>query len=177
MHNPSLSSGTPGDSARSGDLSLDLREALSDHRWLSQLCRRLLSPAEDADDLAQETALRAVLAKGAMPQRGWRAWLTGAARHGARQVQRSDRHRRDQETRFGEEAEREKSSLDPADALARAEFRERLAKLVSGLPNPEREALVLRFYEGLGYKEMTEATGASGSALRQRVSRGVARLR
>jgi RNA polymerase sigma factor (sigma-70 family) len=45
------------------------------------------------------------------------------------------------------------------------------------LPEPQRTALVLRYYEQLEYAEIAELTGVREGSVRSRVSRGLAALR
>ena len=167
----------------------ELSRLLADRRWVVGVCRKLLHSAADVDDLAQETANRALQAEamgdGAVGRgvdgrgraRRGRAWLAQTARRIASETRRSNRHRRDREVRHGENERSAGSAVDPAEALARAEFRERVARAVLELPAAEREAVVLRFYEGLDYSDMGESTGARPEALRQRVSRGLSRIK
>jgi RNA polymerase sigma-70 factor (sigma-E family) len=46
-----------------------------------------------------------------------------------------------------------------------------------GLPEPQRTAIVLRYYEQLEYAEIAELTGVREGTVRSRVSRGLATLR
>jgi RNA polymerase sigma factor (sigma-70 family) len=54
---------------------------------------------------------------------------------------------------------------------------ERLLGLVSQLPEDQRAAIQARVIDELDYDEIASMTGASEQAVRQRVSRGLARLR
>lgn len=54
---------------------------------------------------------------------------------------------------------------------------DRLWRACLRLPAAPRTAVVLRFYEQLGYAEMAELTGVREGTLRSRVSRGLALLR
>ena len=47
----------------------------------------------------------------------------------------------------------------------------------SALPEPQRTAVVLRYYEQLEYAEIAELTGVREGSVRSRVSRGLATLR
>jgi RNA polymerase sigma-70 factor (ECF subfamily) len=48
---------------------------------------------------------------------------------------------------------------DPEQSAARAEERHRLAVAIADLPDHEREALVLKEFEGLTYREIAELVG------------------
>jgi RNA polymerase sigma-70 factor (sigma-E family) len=62
----------------------------------------------------------------------------------------------------------------PADS---PEERERIWAACRRLPEAQRTAVVLRFYEQLEYAEIAELTGVREGSVRSRVSRGLAALR
>lgn len=168
----------------------ELARLLTDRRWIVGLCRKLVATTAEAEDLVQETVARA-LTSSAMEDaalrtlqdsenraRRGRAWLAATARRLSGERRRGERHRGDRERAFAIQQRDKAAPLDPADALERAEFRERLARHVMELPPMEREAIVLRHYEELEYREIVKQAGAeSEAAVRQRVSRGLRRLR
>jgi RNA polymerase sigma-70 factor (sigma-E family) len=55
--------------------------------------------------------------------------------------------------------------------------RRRLWLACQALPEPQRTAIVLRYYEQLEYAEIAELTGVREGSVRSRVSRGLAALR
>ena len=55
--------------------------------------------------------------------------------------------------------------------------RRRLWLACQALPEPQRTAIVLRYYEQLEYAEIAELTGVREGSVRARVSRGLAALR
>jgi RNA polymerase sigma-70 factor (sigma-E family) len=55
--------------------------------------------------------------------------------------------------------------------------RAQLWKACQGLPEPQRTAIVLRYYEQLEYAEIAELTGVREGSVRSRVSRGLTALR
>ena len=55
--------------------------------------------------------------------------------------------------------------------------RRRLWLACQALPEPQRTAIVLRYYEQLEYAEIAELTGIREGSVRARVSRGLAALR
>jgi RNA polymerase sigma-70 factor (ECF subfamily) len=135
---------------------------------------RLLGERADAEDAVQETFMRAMVA---LPQyrehQRFRAWLFTILVNQCRNlaVARSRRDRRFQEL----PADGAGSSLGavPPTELADDEISSALATL-----DPlHREAVLLKFGEGLGYADMARLTGASESALKMRVKRGCQRLR
>ena len=118
-----------------------------------------------ADDLFQETFLRALRAYGRLEHgEHLRAWvMTIAANALVDAARRGATHRRS-------------SSSSRAARIARPAFEE-LAPLTDGLPPKERAAVVLRYGYALDYDEIGAALGSSEDAARQAASAGVRRLR
>ena len=58
-----------------------------------------------------------------------------------------------------------------------AVWRDEIARALSQLAQPQREAFLLKHVEQLSYEEMAEMTGVGISALKMRVTRAVSRLR
>jgi RNA polymerase sigma-70 factor (sigma-E family) len=58
-----------------------------------------------------------------------------------------------------------------------SEDRDRVWAACLGLPEPQRVAVVLRYYEQLEYAEIAALTGVAEGSVRSRVSRGLAALR
>jgi RNA polymerase sigma-70 factor (ECF subfamily) len=70
-----------------------------------------------------------------------------------------------------------KPASNPAQVLERSETRRIIWDALQRVSPGAREALVLRYFEGLSYKEMTEALGCSADAARSRVVHGKVQLR
>jgi RNA polymerase sigma-70 factor (sigma-E family) len=66
---------------------------------------------------------------------------------------------------------------DSSDAEAAVDDRDRLRRLLAGLPRGERIALVLRYYEGLSEADTATVMGCSIGSVKSQASRGAARLR
>ncbi len=154
-----------------------LRELLNDQRWLVTISRRLLARGDDAEDVAQEASVRALEARAGrrvVPVEEARPWLIQTVRRLAWNANRREAVRAS--VPFEDQLDLDQAA--PVDALARAEFRKVVAALVMDLPEVERKTLILRFYEDMSTAQIMEATGApSKDAVRQRLSRGVRRLR
>jgi RNA polymerase sigma-70 factor (ECF subfamily) len=157
------------------------RELLTDQRWLVSISRRLLARGDDAEDIAQEASVRALEARAGrrvVPAGEARPWLIQTVRRLAWNANRREAVRASVPLEDRLEEQLDLAQAAPVDALARAEFRKVVAGLVMDLPEVEKETLVLRFYEDLSTAEIMEATGApSKDAVRQRLSRGIRRLR
>jgi len=119
---------------------------------------------ERADDLFQETFLRALRAYGRLEHGDHlRAWVLTIATNCAIDGARRERPAAELAAEPGVE-----------DALPAFE---ELAPLTAGLPPKERAAVVLRYGYDLGYDEIGAALGSNEQAARQAASAGVRRLR
>ncbi len=139
--------------------------------FVRSLARALLADETAAEDVAQETLLAALQHP---PRRAGslRPWLGRIARNLARQRWRGDARR----------AERERAAargeLGSHEALlAREEILQRVVTAVRALGEPQRTAVLLRFYEGLPPRAIARRTGVSVDAVNARLKRGLARLR
>ncbi|MHC4848444.1 MAG: RNA polymerase sigma factor, partial [Planctomycetota bacterium] len=149
-----------------------LEELLQHESFLRWLARRLLQDSARADDVVQETWL-AVLHSNKSPSEVHRGWLAGVLRNLARRKLREERRRARREQLVA----RPHLSPPAPSRLDAEELRVQLAKLVLRLPEHYREALLLRYYEGLAPAEIAARTGVAASTVRTRIQRGLARIR
>ncbi len=152
--------------ARDGDraaLEAFVRRAQGDV-W--RLCAYLASPA-DADDLTQDTFVRAVRGLPAFrAESGARTWVLSIARRAcADHVRRAVRRRRLLE-RLGPPPVIEPAATGMVDLRA----------VVAGLDPDRREAFVLTQVLGLPYDEAAEVAGCPIGTIRSRVARARADL-
>lgn len=134
----------------------------------------MLGERADAEDVVQDTLLRAYLAIGRYDERDhFRGWLFRILTNQCRNALTS-RGRRIR--RFiQDEAALERA---PAAKQAAASLEDVvLLRALAQLDPQQREALLLKYAEGLEYAEMSAMTGAGESALKMRVKRGSERLR
>jgi RNA polymerase sigma-70 factor, ECF subfamily len=143
------------------------------------LALRILGRAEDAEDLAQETFLRAFRALGRYdPTRPFGAWLhTIAARLCI------DHHRRNrakfisltqpEEGTAGEERtiELEDPADRPDEEVEKSELARRLDALVQELPPDSRTAILLRHQQDLPYEEIARVLGVPIGTVKARIHR------
>lgn len=135
---------------------------------------RLLGDRADAEDAVQETFMRAMLA---LPQyrehQRFRAWLFTILVNQCRNlaIARNRRARRF----LALPAIGTNGSLGSVPPASLPD--DELAAALETLDPLHREAVLLRFGEGLAYADMARLTGASESALKMRVKRGCERLR
>ena len=66
---------------------------------------------------------------------------------------------------------------DPEQDMARCLDAGRMPALLAGLPEDYREALVLRFHQGLGMRDIGAALGITTSGAKMRIVRGLQKLR
>lgn len=124
----------------------------------------------DAEDLAQETFIRAYRALSDYPparieELAVRPWIWTIALNLGRN------HLRDQ-SRRPRKADQEPEGVSP-EPLDWIEWEERLAKLSPA----QRRAVVLRHVVGLNYEEIAAATGRAEGSVKADVHRGINRLR
>lgn len=66
---------------------------------------------------------------------------------------------------------------DPAQEAAEAELRRLAAKIVEGLPDEEREVIVMRVHGGLSFLQISEALGMPVSTVAHHYHRTLAKIR
>ena len=130
---------------------------------------RLVGNPEDADDLAQETFVKAwVSLRFYRKEASFGAWLTKIALHLATDFFRS-RGRRGE---LGDmTADLASQCQRPDEELSHKEARSLVAEAVDELPTHLKTALVLRVLEGRDYSEVAEATGLRIGTVRTQVMR------
>lgn len=175
------------------DASLLRRMAEGDERALGEvfdrhsgqvygLCLRVLRVQADAEDVMQEIFLelwrrpeRYDAGRGSL-----RLYLSQLAR--SRSIDRLRQHRRRAEVlrEANGELEMRTAAVSPrapdAAAAASEQSREVCAALQS-LPEPQRTALILSYFEGLTYSEIAERSGEPIGTIKTRVRRALLRLR
>lgn len=67
--------------------------------------------------------------------------------------------------------------LRPEDLMERAELREQVRAEISGLPESQREIVMLKYLDGLSYEEISRATGLTVSTIESRLFRARTALR
>lgn len=140
------------------------------------LALRALGDEDAADDIAQETILRALRTtidanKAAI--RDPAAFIHGIAKHII-----ADALRRKYQTLSLEVAETiPAADGDVLDAMVSDEERSRVRLAIRKLPPSERSLLVMSFVRGMSSPEIAERLGESAELIRKRKSRAVERLR
>ncbi len=146
---------------------------LRERRWLLGFSRALVGPA-DAEDLAQEAWLVA-LEKPKAPGYSPRAWLAGIARRLAASERRRGIARGDREKLHHDGTEM--SAPDTASLAEMAELEDLAVAELLAMPEPLRNALLLRYRGGLSSVEIARREGLPEATVRGRVKTGLETLR
>jgi RNA polymerase sigma-70 factor (ECF subfamily) len=135
---------------------------------------RMLGDRHDAEDAVQETFLSAYAALGRYRERHlFRSWLYRILINRCRSVGRERQRRLRRFVEDGEAIERAPAGDHGGDPGLRDALQIALDRLEPRL----REAVVLKYGEGLEYREMSALTGTGISALKMRVKRACEALR
>jgi RNA polymerase sigma-70 factor (ECF subfamily) len=141
------------------------------HAPLVRYLTRRLGDRDWAEEVAQETFVRALRQTNLTNER---AWLFAVATNLVRDEARKDARRRRHLELLTAEAQAE-SELEPVDPLERAEERGLARKAIEMLGERDREALLMK-EEGLDYHEIAEALELSFASVGTTLSRARRRL-
>ena len=155
-------------------------------RWerpIYALAYRVLGHEDDARDVCQEAFLRAFRAiRGFKGQAKFSSWLYRIALNLCRDWIR--RERRVTMVAPGGDGEAgpldalvDPDSLAVEDAVARRELGRAVERVMAGLPEEQRTAIVLKEYHGLTFREIADLQGCPLSTVKTRVYQGLAALR
>jgi RNA polymerase sigma-70 factor, ECF subfamily len=159
-----------------------LREVLEIIRPIVvRYCRARVGATErsglSADDVAQEVCLAAITALPRYKDQGrpFLAFVYGIAAHKVADAHRAAARNRSDPTdvvpeRYSLEAGPEQMALDSESAA-------RMNKLLSTLPEKQREILILRVVVGMSAEETAEAVGSTPGAVRVAQHRALAKLK
>jgi RNA polymerase sigma-70 factor (ECF subfamily) len=169
--------------ARSGDADA-FRVLVERHsRPLFRLAYRMTGSEQDAEDVVQESFLRAYRQLGKFDERAsFGTWLYRIAMNYSLDLVRSRRRRWELMAPTDAEAGDPVQALpsgDPApDRLAMSgEVRERVAEAMNELSASERTAFTLRHFEGMCIEEVSRVLGCQPGAAKHSVFRAVRKLR
>jgi RNA polymerase sigma-70 factor (ECF subfamily) len=141
-------------------------------RLRGYLRRRMQGLPDDVEDLVQETLLALHLQRGTYdPTLPVSAWVLAIARHKLVDLWRRRGRRDDLHDALDD--------VDETQLVAASEetgTQRDLDKLLQELPEAQRVAIVLTKVEGLSVAEAAQRTGASESAIKVQVHRGLKRL-
>ncbi len=134
---------------------------------------RLLRDRQEAEDVTQETFLRAWKMLPDWEDRAkFSTWACTVAINLCR-----DRLKKKRPVLVDELPEQTDPAMRPDQALDQKQAGERITALVDSLPDRQREALTLCAFEGMGNMEAAEAMGISVEALESLLGRARRKLR
>jgi RNA polymerase sigma factor (sigma-70 family) len=180
-----------GDGAAPGLNSPGAGQASEFHRMILphldgayNLARYLTRDAVLSDDVVQDAMVRALRAFGQFRGGSSRAWLLMIVRNCCRTAQAGSAGRMSlvvNEASLSEEvaakvAEHPDSAPTPEEEAQRTDDVARVRAAIEAIPEPFREAVVLRDLEDLSYAEIAEVTGVPVGTVMSRLSRGRAVL-
>jgi RNA polymerase sigma factor (sigma-70 family) len=140
------------------------------------LARWLTRNDHDAEDVVQEAYLRAHRFFDSFHGTDGKAWLLAIVRNTTytwlERNRPADKMIEFQEARHGGSS----PEKDPQDALLQREAHDSLRRAIEDLPPEFRDAIILREFEGLSYKEIAQIVGAPIGTVMSRLARGRERL-
>lgn len=147
------------------------------HGEITRYLRRVVGPSGEAEDLSQETFLRAYRAYPALPaEANVRAWLFAIATNLARNHFRAESRRRQA---YGalRDAARHAADPPPEAALLTRETGALLDQAVARLPLKQRLAFIQRKLHGMDYATIGQSLHCSAESARAHVYQALRRLR
>jgi RNA polymerase sigma-70 factor (ECF subfamily) len=147
------------------------------HGEIRRYLLRVTARASDADDLSQETFLRAFRAYRALPDgANVRAWLFAIATNLGKNHFRGLARRRRAYAAVAEEVETADMNRPEEEALMR-EARGRVEGIIAGLPLKQRLAFVMRKMHDLDYDAIGESLSCSAESARAHVFQALRKIR
>ncbi len=151
------------------------------HGEIYRYLLRVTARSSDAEDLSQETFLRAYRAYRALPaDANVRAWLFAIATNLSRNHFRGEKRRRTAHDAARTRAERNGWLADaatPEGETVSRETRSLLDRVVAGLPLKQRAAFVLRKIHDLDYDAIARSLDCSAESARAHVFQALRKIR
>lgn len=182
---PTRSGPAPGRSSPGAGLVLDFNRLILPHLdGAYNLARYLTRDPVLSEDVVQDAMVRAFRAFAQFRGESPRAWLFAIVRNCSRTAQAGARgcvalviHEsglsEEAAAQFGEQAD---LGPTPEDEVMRKADIDRVRAAIEAIPEPFREAIVLRELEDLSYAEIAEVTGVPVGTVMSRLARGRAML-
>ncbi|MGA2363700.1 MAG: sigma-70 family RNA polymerase sigma factor [Candidatus Aminicenantales bacterium] len=144
------------------------------------LCRRLTGAHQSADDLAQETFIKAYFALPKFDSRWpFYPWLRKIAVNTSLNYLKSRSRERPllDEAMAGRRDDSRPAQDLPQARLEQAEFEEKFRRAVASLPDEQKTVFVLRFDEGLSYEEISRTLDLPQGTVMSRLNRARQKLK
>jgi RNA polymerase sigma-70 factor, ECF subfamily len=139
-----------------------------------RFCRGHLGAMDDAEDAAQEVFCKVIQAR-QVPD-DFRVWLYRVARNHCLNLLRARGRRRDR-ARLPSGSDLAAAGTGTLTRLVEEEDEAVMARSLEALPEPQREALRLRYAEGLSREEIGRVLDVPASVVKSRLYEGLKRLR
>jgi RNA polymerase sigma-70 factor (ECF subfamily) len=185
MGAPTRPNGHPEDAvlvrkAQQGDMDAFESLVRKHQQRVYALCRRLTGAHQSADDLAQETFIKAYFALARFDAQ-WPLypWLRRIALNtGLNYLKTRGRERPLEEGTAGKGRTPLSAPADgPEERLERAEFAERFDRAVESLPSDQKCVFVLRFHESMSYEEISRTLDLPLGTVMSRLNRARQKLK
>lgn len=151
-----------GDMGAFGDLVIRHQQKAWNIAW------RLLNDADEAEDVAQEAFIR--ILKAAPRYRPEAAFSTYLYRIVTRLC--LDRLEKKRPDYMDFPPESISSEPDPSETLGKKETADSVRGMLNKLPSRQRTAIILRYYENLSYREISEVMNISEKSVEHLLARG-----
>lgn len=162
--------------ARDGDLEAMDVLVSRHHASAFRVAQGILRHEEDASDAAQEAFLKAFKGlRGFREEASFKTWLLTIVTNEARGILRKAGRKR--EVELDAAGPVASSDISAADAMERSETGTRMRELLSRLPEKQKQAVTLRIFEDLSFREIGEIIGSSEGAARVNYHHGIRRMR
>jgi RNA polymerase sigma-70 factor (ECF subfamily) len=152
-------------------------------RAVYRLAHRMTGNAQDAEDVVQETFLRAYKQLGRFESRAnFSTWLHRIAVNCSIDLIRSRAHRETGHDEgdlehFGAATTRSDAGHSPERLMLSTEVQDRVNAAMAALSRMERAAFVLRHFEGQSIEEISRALGLKANATKHSIFRAVRKMR
>lgn len=168
--------------ARDGDLESFNQIVDQYQAMVYRVCLRILGDAGRAEDVTQDTFIKAYSSLGQYKGGSFKSWLARIATNRCYDVVRAER-RRPASSLESEPVESEPTwsmepvAEDPDSYAGRSQLSAYLERALAELPHDQRTVIVLADIHGYRYEEIAEVVDASIGTVKSRISRARARLR
>jgi RNA polymerase sigma-70 factor (ECF subfamily) len=158
--------------AKKGDLAAYETLVRMFQQKIYWLCRRMTGTHQAADDMTQETFIRAYFALPSFKDgMNFSSWVRRIAINASLNFLKA----RKREEPLGERDEA--IAALPQDELLKGEIEQKFREALEALPPDQRTVFVLRVYEGLSYRDMARTLGISIGTVMSRLNRARQKLK
>ena len=165
--------------AKEGDMEAFESLVKKYQQMIYAFCRRLTGAHQSADDLAQETFVKAYFSLSAFDDHlPLYPWLRQIAMNSALNYLRFRKRERPLDDEKVGASEWTSSPQDlPDDVLEKAEFEQKFEEALNTLPQDQKRIFVLRFYENLSYEEIARVLHLPPGTVMSRLNRARQKLK